>query len=232
MRQRRLVIAMAVLAATALAGCADRPNDLDTYYDEPAGSTGQAQRPGSPGPRSPAPEPTPRPDPETGDSAALAEVVDATVLAAEDVAAEGVAPAEPVVAAEGCLAAIPVGLVSRQRRDAAWRYPTGSTLLQRVTGYPDHAAADVLDGRVRCAGEPLEVAVDPPVDGHAAWCADTACTILLARGPVLSAVEVEAGERVRAAEAVRRLAPIVAARLASAVTASAASGPEGGQSGS
>ncbi|WP_307849558.1 hypothetical protein [Qaidamihabitans albus] len=216
MRQGRVAIAVTALAAAALAGCADRPNDLNTYYDDgaPAGppSASNTAAAGSTESTETTADPPETPD-APADPTRLGASVSAAVLTDEDVAAEGVRPAPAVASADGCLAAIPLGLVSQQRRDSRWEYATGSTLEQRVTGYPDHSAADVLDGRVRCAGEPIPVAVEPPVDAHAAWCADTTCTVLLAQGRVLSGVQVNAGERERAAEAVRRLAPVAAARL-------------------
>ncbi|MFF5987413.1 hypothetical protein [Prauserella flavalba] len=206
MRRARVAVAVTALAAAGLAGCADRPNDLDTYYDERETATGSPTA-SSPPPSAPPPEPA-------ADPAALAAAVDGAVLTGEDVVAEGVEPVAPPAVAEGCLAEIPLGLVDIERRDARWAYPTGSTLDQLVTAYADRPAAEILTSRVRCAGDELEVPLEIAVDAHAAWCAEGTCTVLLAGGNVLSGVQVTAADGARAAAAVQRLAPAAAAKLA------------------
>ncbi|PXY30205.1 hypothetical protein DI005_05850 [Prauserella sp. PE36] len=200
--------AFAAAGLTGLAGCADRPNDLDTYYDEPETTTESATVTASPPPPS-APPPEPGADPVV-----LAAAVDGAVLPDQDVAAEGVRPVAALTVAEGCLAEIPLGLVGTERRDARWEYPTGSTIDQLVTAYAERPAAEILTSRVRCPGDELEVPLEPAVDAHAAWCAEGTCTVLLASGNVLSGVQVTAADRARAAAAVQRLAPVAAAKLA------------------
>lgn len=208
-RPRWFTIAVTALTATTLAGCADRPNELSTYDDETTASA-------SPSGRAPASSVSPSTTRPPVDPAALDAAVAAAVLTDADVAGEGVSRTKAYAAAKGCLSAIPLGLVAQRRKDVAWVYPSGSTLEQRVTAYPEHRAAEVLAQRVRCEGERLRVAVDPTVDGHAAWCAQTRCTVLFAEGRVLSGVQVDAGKRVRAAEAITRLTPAAAARLTEA----------------
>lgn len=202
---------VAAVAAAGLTGCADRPNDLDTYYDDPADETTQETAEGGAPPATESTTAT-RPSP-AADTAVLDEAVRSAVLTGADVASEGVQPAASVQGTSGCLARVPIGLVAPSTQQARWEYPTGSVLEQLVTGYTDRQAAEVLNGRVRCAGDPLTLPVEPAVDAQEAWCEDGTCTVLLAGGNVVSAVQVAAGDRQRAAEAVRRLAPIAATKL-------------------
>ncbi|MFC4003399.1 hypothetical protein ACFS2C_16505 [Prauserella oleivorans] len=203
MRRARIAVALAVLAASA-AGCADRPNDLDTYYDDTP-----AAEPPSPEPRASSAAPASEP---TG----LVEAVRAAEFTDEDVAAEGVRPASSPAAPAGCLARVPLAMVGSAHVEHHWQYPTGSTLHQLVTTYPDRRAADVLRARTQCAGDELDVpgvSDQDGVDAHGAWCARGTCTVLLAAGPVLSGVQVDAADSTRAAAAIRRLAPVAAAKL-------------------
>ncbi|MEU6641646.1 hypothetical protein ABZ863_03765 [Saccharomonospora sp. NPDC046836] len=206
MRRARVVVAVTALTAAGLTGCADRPNDLDTYYDDTVTTTTPESTL-----QDTLPESTADPSP-AADAATLAAVVHGAVLTPEDVAAEGVSPAAPPAGMSGCLAQVPFGLVAPEHRAARWTYPTGSTLDQLVTAYPDRPAAEVLESRVRCDGEELGIVPEPAV-AHAAWCADTTCTILLAKGHLLSGVQVAAADRERAAAAIQRLAPVAAATL-------------------
>ncbi|PXY22436.1 hypothetical protein BAY60_21520 [Prauserella muralis] len=206
------MIIVAAFTVAGLTGCADRPNDLDTYYDET--TTRAAQPRSAPSATASRPGTEPAPASPTVDEVALAETAGAAVLTAEDVAAEGVRPAAPAPVASGCLAEVPRGLSPAGSRDARWEYPTGSALEQLVSVYPDARAADVLAARVRCAGQELAVPAQPGIDGQSAWCEGATCAVLLAGGTVLSGIQVTAGDAQRAAEAVRRLAPVAAARLA------------------
>ncbi|MBK1782939.1 hypothetical protein [Prauserella cavernicola] len=210
MRRARVAVAVTAFAAASLAGCADRPNDLGSYYDEPE-TTAQTPEP-APAATSSSSEP---PSPPRADPAVLGAEADSAVLTDEDVASEGVLPAGAPQSAQGCLAEVPLELVAAERRDARWDYPTGSTLAQLVTVYADRPAADVLGTRVRCDGAELELPVAQDVDAHTAWCADGTCTALFASGNVLSGIQVSATDDARAQAAVQRLAPIAAAKLGS-----------------
>lgn len=206
MRRARIAVALAVLTVS-VAGCADRPNDLDTYYEE----TPATDQPATP---SPAPRDSATPD---SDATGLAEAVRTAALTDEDVAGEGVGPGSGLPAAsDGCLARIPLAMVGSARVERSWEYPTGSTLHQLVTGYPDRPAAEVLRSRAQCAGDDLhlpDVAEADGVEAYGAWCAGGTCTVLLAGDALLSGVQVDAGDGTRAAAAIRRLAPIAAAKL-------------------
>lgn len=207
------VAAVGALAVAGLGGCADGTNDLGASDEPRTNPPTKAQREPASQPAAGAPDPSP--DPRL---AALEEVLLGAVLTDEDVAGEGVKPVGPAVAPlQGCLARIPVGLAADLRKHAGWKYPTGSSLDQLVTAYPDRPAAEVLKLRVNCGGDELKADPVAPVDAHKAWCKGPACTIVMAKGKVLSAVQVTAGARDRAAEAVQRLAPIAATRLAGEV---------------
>ena len=197
----RQVVALVVLmaAVATVSGCADRANDLDTYYDAAA----RDARESPPSPSAPAATPPPV-DPDLGRLVAAAELVDA------DVADEGVEAAEPRPAGGECVERIPAGSVPPA--GGTWRYPSGSWLRQWVDGYADRPAAEVL-GDVDCAAPELPVSMPEGVDAARGWCVDSACVVLLARGPLLSGVEVLAGSADRAAEAADRLAPITADAL-------------------
>ncbi|WP_158883888.1 hypothetical protein [Amycolatopsis anabasis] len=203
MRQGRAV-AIAAVALVGLTGCADRPNDLDTYYDDPTTSA-----PPERATPSAVAAPVPPPPPPMNQTAAA---VAAATLTDADVAAEGVRPAGMPVRTTGCLAAVPPGETPPGYRNPSWVYPSGSSLTQQVTGYPRRSAADVLR-ELRCAGNPLVVPIPPGAEAVRAWCADGTCTVLLARGEVLSGLQVTASTAARAADAAKRLAPIVAAKL-------------------
>jgi len=130
--RHRQVLAVATVALFGLSGCADRPNDLDTYYDDPT--------------------PTPT-----------------------------VEPAQPSVK------------------------PQAAPVPQTSTPAPVPAAvsAALLTDEDR-------------VETQRAWCDGTTCTVLLAKGKLVSALSVTAGTEARATDAAKRLLPIVAQRLRSA----------------
>ncbi|RZQ63675.1 hypothetical protein [Amycolatopsis suaedae] len=202
MRQRQLVVVSAVALLLA-GGCSDRPNDLDTYYDDPAPSA--PDEPKAVPVQSP-PPPAPVPPPAAPDRLTEA------LLTEADVAGEGVERAaadEP----SGCPGLPP----AEQRRVTGWRYPSGATFTQQVLAYSGDAAA-VVD-RVRCDdGSPMTVSVPRGADAARGWCGpqrsgSTPCTVLLTKGGIVSVLWVAAASQGRSADAARRLAPIAGAAL-------------------
>ncbi|GAB3483272.1 hypothetical protein [Amycolatopsis cihanbeyliensis] len=205
MRPGRLIVVTAV-ALAGLGGCADRPNDLDTYYDDPretteAGGAPSSVRPSTSAPAVPAPPPT-----------VLRDAVGSAVLTDADVAAEGVQPVDGV-GPMSCLAELPRAAEPELRRSAHWEYPTGSVLRQQVIGYPDRPAAEVLGAFACAAGQPFPVTSPAGAEAERAWCVGTRCTVLLARGRIVSGVQVDAGSAERAREATVRLTPVAAVAL-------------------
>ena len=198
---------MAVLAAVVLAGltgCADRPNDLETYYDKPAGG---AATPSSPA-RAPASN-APVGNVAASDAVdAVAQDVEAAVLTKSDLVNEGVREAASRAANGSCFDAVPSG----DPRGRTWLYSSGSSLTQQVTGYLDRTAADVL-AAVDCDGTPLSVSRPGGADAARAWCDGTTCTVLLAGGHVLSGLQVTASTAGRAADAVKGLVELAAEKL-------------------
>ncbi|WP_091805036.1 hypothetical protein [Prauserella marina] len=215
-----IVVAAAATGLVGLAGCADRPNDLDTYYDDPEQATAAPAPAGSPSltveadwSRDPS---GPEPSAPTAELVAEAE---RAILAESDVQAEGVVRGQPTPDPEhaghaSCLLGIPAGLGRQQPELTRWDYPTGSALTQFVTAYPGRPAADVLADGAPCEGEGLTLAPVKDVDAQGAWCAETSCAVVLTRGSVLSAIEVTASDRQRALEALQRLTPVAASVLA------------------
>jgi hypothetical protein len=200
-RQGRAV-AIAAVTLVGLTGCADRPNNLETYYDDPpSSSTPQPAPSSSPSARAETSAPT-KPA-----SAPLALAVNTASLTPADLAAEGVRPAPVAGRFTGCLLTAAPGT-----RTTTWTYPSGSALSQQVTAYPDRRAADVL-ATLRCAGKPFPMPVPPGVDVARAWTDGGTCTVLLAKGHVLSGLQVVSNNGARAADAAKRLAPIAAGKL-------------------
>ncbi|MEU3270400.1 hypothetical protein ABZ639_06110 [Saccharomonospora sp. NPDC006951] len=234
-----IVVAAAATGLVGLAGCADRPNDLDTYYDDPEETAAAPAAPGSPSGTAEVergPEPG-VPSPELVAEAERAVLAEADVQGEGVVRAAGPAPhppgtegggAEGTEDAEGtanpaeqgsagagsCLPGIPAGLGRLQPELIRWDYPTGSALTQFVTAYPDRPAGDVLSGGALCEGEPVSLEPVDGADAHAAWCGETSCAVVLTRGSVLSGIEVTASDRQRAVEALQRLTPVAASVLA------------------
>lgn len=202
---RALVLAVAAIAL--LSGCSDRPNDLDTYYDDPpAGATSSSQadeRSGRTGPSSAA-EDAPASPTKTLDRVDVA----AVLLTDQDVAGEGVFRVSGgLKALPGCLGMLPKQTGAKFARAATWQYPTGSALNQLALGYPGREASTVLHS-VPCAdGQPVPVDLPPTVDAARSWCAGATCAVLLGRDHIVSGVQVAAGTAERAREAVRRLVP-------------------------
>ncbi|RSN21894.1 hypothetical protein DMC63_09310 [Streptomyces sp. WAC 05977] len=200
--RHRQVLAVATVALFGLSGCADRPNDLDTYYDDPT-PTPAAE------PSQPSVKPQANPVPPSSTRAPVPAAVSAALLTDEDVAEEEVVPGEGKVS--GCL----TGLTRGTSRSATWSYASGSTLEHQVTEYTDRDASDVVL-RADCDGRKLTLAKQTGVEVQRAWCDGTTCTVLLAKGKLVSALSVTAGTEARATEAAKRLLPIVAQRLRSA----------------
>ncbi|RSN46219.1 hypothetical protein DMC64_15945 [Amycolatopsis sp. WAC 04197] len=200
--RHRQVLAVATVALFGLSGCADRPNDLDTYYDDPT-PTPTVE------PAQPSVKPQANPVPPSSTQAPIPAAVSAALLTDEDVAEEEVVPGESKVS--GCL----TGLTRGTSRSASWSYPSGSTLEHQVTEYTDRDASDVVT-QAECEGRKLTLAKQTGIEVQRAWCEDKTCTVLLAKGKLVSALSVTAGTEARATDAAKRLLPIVAQRLRSA----------------
>ncbi|ROS45059.1 hypothetical protein EDD35_7517 [Amycolatopsis thermoflava] len=194
---------LAAVVLTGLTGCADRPNDLETYYDKPADGT-----------TTPVTTPSASPSVSVGQAAAntpvnhIAEDVAAAVLTKSDLSGEGVREAAARAANGSCFDAVPAG----DPRGSTWLYNSGSSLTQQVTGYLDRTAAEVL-AQVDCDGTALTVTRPAGAEAARAWCDGTTCTLLLAGGHVLSGLQVTASTQNRAAEAVKGLASLAAGKL-------------------
>ncbi len=194
---------LAAVVLTGLTGCADRPNDLETYYDKPADGT-----------TTPVMTPSASPSVSVGQAAAntpvnhIAEDVAAAVLTKSDLSGEGVREAAARAANGSCFDAVPAG----DPRGSTWLYNSGSSLTQQVTGYLDRTAAEVL-AQVDCDGTALTVTRPAGAEAARAWCDGTTCTLLLAGGHVLSGLQVTASTQNRAAEAVKGLASLAAGKL-------------------
>jgi hypothetical protein len=197
-------VVLAAVALTGLTGCADRPNNLETYYDKPADSA-------APPTASPAPSKVPAGNQVGAGSPAqeIASAVAAAVLSQDDLAQEGVHSAVNPAPKGACFEAVPAG----DPRGASWLYNSGSSLNQQVTGYLDRTASDVL-ASVQCTGQKLTLPQPSGVDGMRGWCASGTCTVLLASGHVLSGLQVTASTTTRASDAIRSLVPIAAQKLA------------------
>ncbi|AIJ23634.1 hypothetical protein [Amycolatopsis methanolica] len=196
------MVVLAAVVLTGLTGCADRPNDLETYYDKPADAT------------TPVTTPSASPSVSVGQAAELtpvnhiAEDVAAAVLTKSDLSGEGVREAAARAANGSCFDAVPAG----DPRGSTWLYNSGSSLTQQVTGYLDRTAAEVL-AQVDCDGTALTVTRPAGAEAARAWCDGTTCTLLLAGGHVLSGLQVTASTQNRAAEAVKGLASVAAGKL-------------------
>lgn len=209
-------IAGATLAAVLLtAGCAGR-TELRRGAEEPG--------PTQPGTAT-APSSAQRPVPDTaGRATPVPAPVPASLLGDREVAAEGVRAVRngpQVPAVEGRLPECVLGALRAAgpaggKLASAWRYPTGSVLAHYVAGYP----VPVLDRMLRevaGCGRPLPT----PAAAERAqvrWCepnlgGTVSCSVLLSADRQLSLVTVRSAQRQRAAEAVRRLAPVAAAKL-------------------
>lgn len=202
MRHGRVLV-LAAVVLTGVAGCANRPNDLETYYDQPGSAPSTTAAPNRPSPATP--HSTASPTTAAND---IAQQVDTAVLTSSDLVHEGVHASTARPANGACFAAVPAG----DPRGASWVYGSGSTLVQQVTGYLDKLATDVLN-QVQCGGDKLNVSLPKGAEKIRGWCQSGTCTVLLASGHVLSGLQVTASSTSRASDAIRSLVPIAADKL-------------------
>ena len=201
--RHRQAIALTAVALVGLAGCKGGPTDnLETYYDDPA-PTSSAVPSTSEAPVSPAKAAPAKPSPVPDDAGRLAAEA---LLSDADVAEEGVQPASNEVA--GCLADGPAA----GSRTATWRYSSGSVLSHRVVAFADRSAAQAVADN-ECAGKPVSVPAQTGVERQQAWCDGKTCTVLLAKGNLVSELTVSAGTGTRALDAAKRLLPAMTAKL-------------------
>ncbi|SFW82120.1 hypothetical protein [Amycolatopsis australiensis] len=201
--RHRQAIALAAVALVGLTGCdGPDPNNLETYYDDPVPTSSAVPR-ASDAPVSPAKAAPVTPPPAVPDAGRLAE---RALLSDADVAEEGVRPASNEVA--GCLADGP----SAASRTATWRYSGGSVLSHRVVAFDDRSAAHALADD-ECAGKTVSVPVQPGVELQRARCDGKTCTVLLAKGRLVSELTVSASTEARAVDAAKRLLPAMTAKL-------------------
>jgi hypothetical protein len=144
----------------------------------------------------------------------LARTVAQAALSDADVASEGVSPAQPSTKSTGCLAALPPPGSPELGYQANWQYPTGSSLKHEIAAYPSEEGAAVV-ASLRCAGQALNPPAAPGVVQRG-WFEGTTCTVMIAKGHIVSVVQVTASTEVRAADAATRLAKVVAAKLSAA----------------
>ncbi|WP_370948951.1 hypothetical protein AB5J62_15725 [Amycolatopsis sp. cg5] len=192
--RHRGVAAVAAVAVLGLSGCADRPNDLDTYYDDPA----PAAKPSAPAPKPPAPSssllPPPKPNPATFPG-----------LTDDDLSDEGVhrVANKPVT---GCLAELPEGTT----KDEHWQYSSGASLVQRVTHYG--SGADVLKD-FTCDGQERTIPKVARASAQRVSCEGDTCTVLVAWQPYVLGLQVTASTPTRALDTAKRLAPILGEKI-------------------
>lgn len=198
--RHRQVIALTAVALVGLTGCdGPDPNNLETYYDDPVPTSSAPAAPKtSEVPVSPAKATPAEPD--------LGGLAQRALLSEADVAGEGVQPGPGEAA--GCLADGP----SASSWTASWRYPSGSELSHRVVVFPDRSAAQAV-AENECAGKTVSVPVQPGVERQQAWSDGKTCTVLLAKGMLLSELTVSASTGARAVDAAKRLLPAMTAKL-------------------
>nr|WP_167441393.1 hypothetical protein [Amycolatopsis vastitatis] len=199
--RHRQAIALAAVALVGLTACdGPDPNNLETYYDDPVTTSAPAPAPAEARVSQPQAAPERPAVPDLGPLAERALLTDA------DVAAEDVQPGSSEVS--GCLADGP----SVGNRTATWRYPSGSVLIHRVLAFPDSSAAQAVEESV-CAGKTVSVPVQPGVELQRAWCDGKICTVMLAKGSLVSELTVSASTETRAVDAAKRLLPAMTAKL-------------------
>ncbi|MEV7037842.1 hypothetical protein [Amycolatopsis sp. NPDC051061] len=198
--RHRQVVALAAVALVGLTGCdGPDPNNLETYYDDPTPTSSPVTPSAEEAPVSPAKAaPVTPPDPGL--------LAERALLSDADVAEEGVQPGSGE--ASGCLADGP----SAGSRTATWRYPSGSVLSHRVVAFPDRSAAQAV-AENECAGKTVSVPVQPGVELQQAWGDGKTCTVLLAKGRLVSELTVSASTETRAVDAAKRLLPAMTAKL-------------------
>jgi hypothetical protein len=200
--RHRQVVALAAVALVGLTGCdGPDPNNLETYYDDPASSVTRAPA------RAEAPVTAAKTAPVTAAAPDPGLLAERALLSDEDVAEEGVTPGSG--AASGCLSED----ASTASRTASWRYPSGSVLRHRVAAYPDQPGADIVAKAV-CTGHEVDVPAQAGVERQRAWCEGKTCTVLLAKGALVSGLTVSASTEARAIDAAERLLPAMTAKLA------------------
>lgn len=199
--RHRQVVALAAVALVGLTGCdGPDPNNLETYYDDPAPTSAPASVAEVPvSPAKAAPVTPPAPD--------LGLLAERALLSDADVAEEGVQPGSGE--ASGCL----TDTVSASSRTASWTYPSGSVLRHRVAAYPGETASQAV-ANTDCAGKTVNVPEQTGVESQRAWCDGKTCTVLLAKGKLVSGLTVSASTEARAVDAAKRLLPAMAAKLA------------------
>lgn len=198
MRHRQAAV-LAAVALVGLAGCADPDSLKPDYRDMKPTSAPPTVPTVTSVPVTPLKAtPTAQPDPGP--------LLDAALLSDEDVKNEGVHRESGE--ASGCL----TDEVSAASRTSTWLYPARSVLRHRVAAYPDKSAADVV-AAAECAGKVLSTDAQPGVDLQRAWCQGSTCTVLLAKGNLVSALTVSASNESRAADAANRLLPAMARKL-------------------
>ncbi len=197
--RHRQVVALAAVALVGLTACeGPDPNNLETYYDDPAPTSAPVTTEAPVSPAQAAPVAPPEPDPGL--------LAEPALLSDADVAEEGVQPGSNEVA--GCLADGP----SAGSRTATWRYPSGSVLSHRVVVFPDRSAAQAV-AENECAGKAVSIPVQPGVERQQAWSDGKTCTVLLAKGTLVSELTVSASTGARAVDAAKRLLPAMKAKL-------------------
>ncbi|WP_086681160.1 hypothetical protein [Amycolatopsis pretoriensis] len=194
------MIALAAVALAGLTACdGPDPNNLETYYDDPVPASSApvtTEAPVSPAKAAPV-------TPVVPDPGLLAQ---RALLSDADVAEEGVQPGSGEAA--GCLADGPAA----GSRTATWRYPSGSELSHRVVAFPDSSAARAV-AENECAGKAVSVPAQPGVELQQAWSDGKTCTVVLAKGSLVSELTVSASTGTRAVDAAKRLLPAMTAKL-------------------
>jgi hypothetical protein len=199
--RHRQVVALAAVALVGLTGCdGPDPNNLETYYDEPVPSAAQAPS------TTEAPVTSAKAVPVSPAAQDFGLLAERALLSDEDVAGEGVQRGSG--AASGCLS----DEASATSRTVSWRYPSGSVLRHRVAAYPDRSAAAIV-ADAQCTGHTVDVPAEPGVERQRAWCDGKTCTVLLAKGTLVSGLTVSASTESRAVDAAKRLLPAMAAKL-------------------
>lgn len=228
MRRVHLLAATGAVLVPVLftSGCADRPNDLDTYYDDPPAAA----------PAAPSAPATPPPAPSSSAAAPSTPAPDAAgllrrgALTAPDLASQEVTEGASADEVQAVLTDCAVPLTgATDGRTTGWSYASGSTLSQYLAVFPEGAAAvvDAVDEGLGCPTYDRDGAtyrVDRAftvdqltgVDAQLSWCSrgpKTTCTLLVAKDTVLTSVAVTAGTQSRAQKAVTEVAPLAATAL-------------------
>ncbi|WP_189059256.1 hypothetical protein [Longimycelium tulufanense] len=222
MRRPGLVL---VLGAVLVSGCSGRPNDLSdgAYYDEastPATTTTASPAAPSTSTR-PSPAPSARADRQDAQRVAKALLSDA-VLAAEGFQAATPARPAPARPLPPCVPGVDLEKVVQGGQQATWQgVRTRVPLRQYVGVVVDGNAADLVRAARRaggCAGATgLQLPALPGADARVAWCVagtiQPSCRMLVARGNLLTDVEVGAATPTRSRELATQLAPLIAQAL-------------------